>query len=240
MVVAFAALLPLAMAGCSKGSGRDFGAQRPPGDTIITPPPVVSKTYLALGDSYTIGQGVSIDDRFPHQTATLLRGRGIAMAVPQYIATTGWTTANLLDGIANQKPQPGYDVVSLLIGVNNQYQRRDTAEYRVQFTQCLQKAIELTGNRRNRVFVLSIPDYGVTPFGLRLDTARIAREINIFNAINKRVTESSGVSWIEITQGSRDALIDTSLVAQDGLHPSGKEYYKWAAKLYAEMIKVLN
>ena len=159
---------------------------------------------------------------------------------PEYIATTGWTTANLLNAIATQSPTPVYDVVSLLIGVNNQFQGRDTAEYRSQFTQCLLRAIALTNNRRNRVFVISIPDYGATPFAARLDRQKIAREIDIFNTINKQVSDSLTVSWIEITLGSREAIANSSLVASDGLHPSGAEYAKWAAKLLPLMESVLR
>jgi lysophospholipase L1-like esterase len=200
----------------------------------------VPKKYLALGDSYTIGQSVALQERFPHQTAAWLRLKGIQMNEPDYIATTGWTTANLLSAIAAQKPATNYDAVSLLIGVNNQYQQRDTQEYRSQFTQCLLKAIELANNQRNRVFVLSIPDYSATPFASRLDRQKISREIDIFNAINKQVCTEYAIVWIEITQSSRDALTNPLLVANDGLHPSGMEYAKWAAKLAPAMETVLK
>lgn len=228
----------LAMHSCTKAKPT---AQLPvlvtPRDTT-SPPPM--RLYLALGDSYTIGQSVAIEERFPHQTAALLRTRGIGMHTPQYIAVTGWTTANLLQAIEQQNPQPEYDAVSLLIGVNNQYQRRDLQEYRVQFTQCLLKAIDLARKQRSRVFVLSIPDYGATPFAQGQDRNRIAAEIDQFNAINQRISDSLGVTWLEITQGSKEALQDRSLVASDGLHPSAKEYAKWAAKLSAAMETVLK
>ena len=123
-----------------------------------------ARTYLALGDSYTIGQSVGITERFPAQTNTLLKSTGIKMAEPRYIATTGWRTDDLAAAINSQNPQGPFDVVSLLIGVNDQYQLRDTNGYRERFRQLLLKSISLAGNKRNHVFVLSIPDYSVTPF----------------------------------------------------------------------------
>lgn len=196
--------------------------------------------YLALGDSYTIGQSVPVDDRFPHQTVAMLKQSGRQFSEPEYIATTGWTTANLLSAIGTANKPKNYDVVSLLIGVNNQYQGRDTTEYRAQFTQCLQEALLHAGGRKERVFVLSIPDYGVTPFGRSMNPERIAREIDAFNKINNQITAGFGIAYIEITKGSRDALGDPALVATDGLHPSGKEYRKWAEKLSAQILAVLR
>jgi lysophospholipase L1-like esterase len=236
-------LFTTTFAACIKDDGGGYTRPRTTIDTTIAPPPPpppTTKTYLALGDSYTIGASVALSERFPQQTSVLLNTIGISLQAPFYIATSGWTTANLLYAIEQQNPTPGFDVVSLLIGVNNQYQGRDTAEYRAQFTQCLQKAIVLAGNRKNRVFVLSIPDYSVTPFAKGLDRTRIAREIDGFNRINKSVSDSAGITWIEITSGSREALTDRSLIASDSLHFSGKEYAKWAAKLAPLMEKVLK
>jgi len=207
------------------------------GDTTKT------KRILALGDSYTIGQNVVEADRFPNQTIKLLQDKGIGLKYPaEIIAVTGWTTANLLNGIqtANPKPSPPYDAVTLLIGVNNQYQGRDTAEYRNEFIQCLNKAIFFSGNLTNKVFVLSIPDWGVTPFAAGQDRAAIAAKIDQFNAINKQVCQQMNIVYIDITPSTRQAATDPTLVANDGLHPSGKEYAKWAALLANEMIKVLK
>jgi lysophospholipase L1-like esterase len=146
----------------------------------------------------------------------------------------------LLSAISNANKPKNYDIVSLLIGVNNQYQGRDTFEYKLQFAQCLQEAILHAGNRKVRVFVLSIPDYGVTPYGKRMNPEKIAREIDAFNQINARISEANGVNYIEITKGSRDAINDITLVASDGLHPSGKEYQKWAEKLSAQILTVIR
>jgi len=201
------------------------------------------KRILALGDSYTIGQNVTEAERFPNQAITLLQNKGIKLQYPaEIIAVTGWTTANLLNGIqtANPKPAPPYDAVTLLIGVNNQYQGRDTAEYRAEFIQCLNKAIFFSGNLPKKVFVLSIPDWGVTPFAAGQDRAAIALKIDQFNAINKRVCDEMNIAYVDITPSTRQAATDPTLVANDGLHPSGKEYAKWAALLAEQMIKVLQ
>lgn len=209
--------------------------------SVWTPLPVIPdssnyKSYLALGDSYTIGQSVNADQRFPMQAAELLTQQSVQMKLPEIIATTGWTTGNLISTLFNNSPVKTYDFVSLLIGVNNQYQRRSPDEYRIEFANLLNKAILYAGNRKNRVFVLSIPDYSVTPFAQNSDTARIAMEIDIFNSINKEITLANGVAYLDITPISREARTDVSLIASDGLHPSSKQYQRWAA-LLAPMMK---
>jgi lysophospholipase L1-like esterase len=197
-------------------------------------------TWLALGDSYTIGQSVNEDERFPAQTISLLKNDSVFIKQPQYIATTGWTTLNLLDAIATQQPHGPFDVVTLLIGVNDQYQHFDTAGYGVHFNQCLLNAIALAGNKKDHVFVLSIPDYSVTPFAQNSDTAQISKEIDEFNAINKSITASFGISYTDITPLTRKMKNNASLTAYDGLHPSGKEYAQWAALLAPEIEKILK
>jgi lysophospholipase L1-like esterase len=209
-------------------------------DTIPPPPPVGfgTKRILALGDSYTIGQSVNVNERFANQTIDLLRAAGASMVYPaQIIAQTGWTTQNLLNGITSASPAPTgtYDLVTLLIGVNNQYQHRDTAEYRQQFIQCLNQAIFFSGNRKQRVFVLSIPDYGATPFGAS-NAVQIGLEIDRFNAINKQVCLQMNIDYTDITASTRLATTNPGLVAGDGLHPSGMEYAKWAAMLKVKML----
>lgn len=231
-------------ANCVKKSSPAFYPPvYPAGGTGGQATDTTTKRLLALGDSYTIGQSVTETDRFPNQTIRLLQAGGInSMQYPaEIIAQTGWTTQNLLNGITAASPQPvgPYDIVTLLIGVNNQYQRRDTGEYRIQFTQCLSKAIFFSGNRRDRVFVLSIPDYGATPFGSS-NAAQIALEIDRFNAINKDVCLQLGISYTDITPSTRQAATDPTLVAADGLHPSGKEYAKWAAMLAPKMLPLLR
>ena len=197
------------------------------------------KYFLALGDSYSIGQSVSVDERFPNQTKGMLYLQNVNLAQPDIIATTGYTTGNLLSALSTSPPSRIYDAVSLLIGVNNQYQGRSQAEYKVEFEMLLSKSISYVGGRANRVFVLSIPDYSITPFARNLDTARIAREIDEFNAINKQIVLQYGVTYIDITSIFREGKTDPTLNAGDGLHPSGKQYMRWAALLAPLMKQVL-
>lgn len=212
----------IAMPGCKKQSLQP----NPPPDSTVS-----SKTYLALGDSYTIGQNVPVKERFPYLTVASLRSQGITIQDPQYIATTGWTTMNLQNAITAQNPSANFDIVTLLIGVNDQYQHRDTADYRLRFTQLLTKAVALAGNRSNRVFVLSIPDYSATPFVATEDKEKVSKEIGWFNAINKQVTLDKNIAYIDITPLSREVINDPTLLTTDGLHYSGKEHQKWAALL---------
>ena len=197
-----------------------------------------AKTYLALGDSYTIGQSVSEAERFPNQTAALLRTQGIKINDPVIIATTGWTTKNLIDALNAATLQNNYDVVSLLIGVNNQYQGRSIDEYKTEFTLLLNRAIQYAGNKPTHVFVLSIPDYSVTPFANGYDKPKIAAEIDQFNLENKKISLQLGVKYLDITLISREP--DPALIAGDGLHPSGKQYKRWADLLAPLMQQVLQ
>lgn len=196
-----------------------------------------AKTYLALGDSYTIGQSVSEAERFPNQTISSLRAQNIKINDPKIIATTGWTTKNLIDALNANPPQNNYDVVSLLIGVNNQYQGRSIEEYKTEFTLLLNKAIQYAANKPAHVFVLSIPDYSVTPFANGANKVKIAAEIDQFNAANKAISLQLGVNYLDITSISREP--DPSLIAGDGLHPSGKQYKRWADLLAPLMKQVL-
>lgn len=192
------------------------------------------KTFLALGDSYTIGQSVSSVDRFPSQTELILRGQGITIKDPQIIATTGWTTKNLIDALNTSDLPTNFEVVTLLIGVNNQYQGRSINEYKTEFAWLVNRAIQYGNNLPTHVFVLSIPDYSLTPFAQGSDTAKIAREIGQFNTENKKISLQLGVNYLDITPISRE--YDPELLAGDGLHPSGKQYKRWA-DLLAPMIK---
>lgn len=201
-----------------------------------------SKKILALGDSYSIGQSVTEQERFINQTISIVRSNSIKIEYPaKIIAQTGWTTKDLLNAIAanSKNLTVPYDIVTLLIGVNNQYQQLDTAMYSIEFTRCLHDAITLTGNRKNRVFVLSIPDYGATPFGIG-NAQQIGKEIDWFNNINKQICSQMGIDYIDITPSTRMAATDITLVANDGLHPSGKEYFKWAKMLAAKVLPLLQ
>ncbi len=188
-------------------------------------------TYLALGDSYTIGEQVAARDNFPHQTVALLAKANYSFQQPVIVAKTGWTTDELQVGIALASLDKKYDFVSLLIGVNNQYRGRDKAEYAQQFEKLLRQSIQFAGNIPEHVFVLSIPDWGVTPFAEGRDRKLIADEIDAFNSINKDLASKYNVHYIDITPGTRQANNDLSLLAEDQLHPSGKEYSFWAQEL---------
>lgn len=177
--------------------------------------------YLALGDSYTIGESVDPGERFPVQLA-----RALNLGEPQIIARTGWTTDELNAAIDAANPQGPFDLVTLLIGVNNQYRGRSADEYRTQFAALLQRAVGFAGGDPSRVIVVSIPDWGVTPFAEGRDRAKIATEIDQFNAVNREEAQRAGAKWVDITPISRGS--DAALVAADGLHPSGKQYAEWA------------
>ncbi len=194
-------------------------------------------TYLALGDSYTIGEMVAPPDNFPSQVYTMLRNQNVAIQAPRIIAKTGWTTDELETGIVNANTisplAESYDFVSLLIGVNNQYRGRSVDNYKPEFEELLRKAIRYAGDKADHVIVLSIPDWGVTPFANGRDRAQIAAEIDAYNAASKQIAEQYNVHYIDITPWTREATADHSLLAGDGLHPSGKEYKRWAEKVAA-------
>ena len=204
-------------------------------------PPLRALRYLALGDSYTIGEGIDPAGRWPVQLALALRAEGVMLGDPEIIATTGWTTEELaaaLDafdasaitgqGRAGAKAQP-WDFVSLLIGVNDQYRGRDPDAYRAGFTGLLARAIGYAGGRADRVLVLSIPDWGVTPFALRegRDGAQVARELDACNAAARETCDRRGVAFVDITAASRECGGDAAMLADDGLHPSAAMYAAW-------------
>lgn len=186
------------------------------------------KRILALGDSYTIGESVSPQERWPVQLSALLRAEGLAVDEPQIIATTGWTTDELWAGIDRAAPGGPFDLVSLLIGVNNQYRGRALAEYQTQFQELLRRAIQLAGGQPRRVMVLSIPDWGVTPFAGGSDRQAIGRAIDQFNAVNAEAVKQAGAQYVDVTPVSRRAAANLALIAGDGLHPSGEMYAQWA------------
>lgn len=185
--------------------------------------------YLALGDSYTIGEGVPEPGRWPVQLAAALRGAGIALEPPQIVATTGWTTDELDAGIDAAAPRGPFALVTLLIGVNNQYRGRTPDEYRVQFGALLQRALGFAGGHAGRVLVLSIPDWGVTPFARAQgrDAARVGREIDAFNAAAAAACAERGVAFVDITPYSRAHGHAPAMLADDALHPSAAMYAGW-------------
>ena len=188
--------------------------------------------YLALGDSYTIGERVPEFQRWPNQLRDSLVRRGLTVQETRIIATTGWTTGNLLSAISNQDlRQEGYNLVSLLIGVNNQYQNRPLDTYRKEFQQLLDSALVYTRGDPTGVFVLSIPDYAYTPFGN--GDPNISREIDAFNEVNDSITAAYGIRYFNITPISRRGLDEPGLVAIDGLHPSGMQYTLWVEEVLA-------
>ncbi len=193
-------------------------------------------SFLALGDSNTIGESVSKSERWPVQLVDSIRKKGIAIQKPHIIAKTGWTTDELLHAINKADPPSSYDLVSLLIGVNNQYRGYKMSKFRKEFKRLLEKAISFANGQTDRVFVISIPDYGVTPFGEQKNPQEIARQLNRYNKISRKIAEGHNISFINITPISRRAKSDTTLIADDGLHPSGKMYRKWVSKILPAII----
>lgn len=185
--------------------------------------------YLALGDSYTIGEGVPEFQRFPMQLADSLRKEGININDPEIIAKTGWTTDELQAAVDAAAPPIDYSLVTLLIGVNNQYRNYSIEAYKDEFTILLKRAIAYAQGNPNRVLVVSIPDWGVTPFADGRDRALIAREIDNYNNIKKTIANNFDVKYIDITEVSRKYGLDASMVVSDGLHPSAKLYAKWVS-----------
>lgn len=220
--------LVLLAAGCPGGEPGPDGAPPPGGGAGG-----VRMRFLALGDSYTIGESVPAKDRWPLQLAARLRAGAPAVEIadPEIVARTGWTTDELDRAIDEAKPRGLYDLVTLLVGVNDQYRGRSLDETRPRFEALVRRAIGFAADEPGRVLVVSVPDWGVTPFCVKggRDPATVAREIDALNAMEKAVCEAAKVRWLDITPGSRRAAKDATLLAEDGLHPSGTMYAEWAA-----------
>ncbi|MCX7878736.1 MAG: SGNH/GDSL hydrolase family protein [Ignavibacteria bacterium] len=199
-----------------------------------------TKKILALGDSYTIGEAVSENERFPSIVVSKLSAEGINVNDPVIIAKTGWTTDELEKAIDEAELKEKFDLVTLLIGVNNQYRGRSPGQYRTEFRELLYKAIEFAGGKQSNVLVISIPDWGVTPFAEGRDRKKISEEIDNFNSVNREETEKAGAVYAYITDISREAASDPELTAQDGLHPSRKMYEKWVESFYPVIKKIIN
>jgi lysophospholipase L1-like esterase len=193
-------------------------------------------TYLALGDSYTMGEKVAPGENFPSQVTSILNNKGYDFGSPEIVAQTGWTTDELQAAITKARLSSPYDFVTLLIGVNNQYRGMKAAEYKLEFEALLKQAVQFANNDTSHVIVLSIPDWGATPFAEGRDRKKISREIDEYNTTNKLLAGKYKVPYINITGGTREAAKDLSLLTSDGLHPSGKEYSRWAKEV-ADLIQ---
>ncbi len=191
--------------------------------------------YLALGDSYTIGESVKEQERYPVQLVAALNKDGLSVEKPKIIARTGWTTDELQDAIQKENIKDTFGLVSLLIGVNNQFRNYSLAQYQIEFDSLLRQAIRFAGGKKEKVFVISIPDYGFTPFGQKRNAAKITEGIDVFNATNQVITDSYGISYFNITPISRQGISQPSLVATDELHPSGEQYLLWVNSFYNEV-----
>ena len=186
--------------------------------------------FLALGDSYTIGEGVPPDARWPDVLARTLRDTGVPLGDPRVIAATGWTTDELRAAIDGAEPVGAHDFVTLLIGVNNQYRGRGVADYRGEFEALLRRAIGYAGGAPGRVLVLSIPDWGLTPFARaqQRDSRQVAAEVDAFNAAARAVAEAHDVAFLDITAASREDGGAPGMLVADGLHPSAAMHARWA------------
>jgi lysophospholipase L1-like esterase len=220
-----ALLLGLSVAGC---------AHAPRGSAPLM-------RYLALGDSYTIGEGAYPQERWPNQLAAKLRERGFNVPDPKIVAKTGWTTDELAQGIADQVHHPPtYALVTLLIGVNNQYRGRDIDEYRRQLVSLLTQSIGFAGGDASRVIVVSIPDWGVTPYAHGRDAAKIASDIDRFNAVNREEAARAGARYADVTALSRLHGADPDYLMRDGLHPSARAYTEWVEVVLPEAEAALH
>lgn len=203
-------------------------------NSTTTAPPAAAR-FLALGDSYTIGEGVAPDERWPMQITQRLRSEGVAIADPEIVATTGWTTDELSAAMDATSFSPPYALVTLLIGVNNQYRGRGVANYREEFSGLLARAIAFAGEHADRVVVVSIPDWGVTGFAQTngRDTRRVAIEIDAFNATARELARDRGIAFVDVTSLSRTAGDGDDMLVADRLHPSGAQYALWAEPIFA-------
>ena len=197
-------------------------------------------SFLALGDSYTIGEQVPMEKNFPFQTARLLREENVEVADPVIVAKTGWTTDELAMAVREEGIKETFSFVTLLIGVNNQYRGRDLENYKQEFSQLLDQAIVFANGHTQNVFVLSIPDWGVTPFAEGKDRELITKQIDDYNAAKKEITLAHKCNFCDITDSTRRNGTDKDFLAEDGLHPSAREYSIWAERLAPMIVGVLK
>ncbi len=202
--------------------------------------PIIPIRYLALGDSYTIGESVPSDKNYPNLLVSSLQANGKEVAAAQIIAKTGWTTDELNTAIQQANPDTTFHLVSLLIGVNNQYRGRSAEAYAPEFEDLLQQAIRFANGDKSKVFVVSIPDYAYTPFGQENDPTKISKGIDEFNAINRTITDQYQITYFDITPISRKGVAEPALVAADKLHPSGAQYQRWVELMIADVQKMVK
>jgi lysophospholipase L1-like esterase len=235
MKIMAALILMICILGCEKGTTNGMITT----DSTKTDTTAGQLSYLALGDSYTIGEAVAQEQSFPYQLSANLNAQAIKVATPFIVARTGWTTDELQSAINSAALKPKYDIVTLLIGVNNQYRGYPIDAYRTEFRALLQRALAFAGGIKSHVFVVSIPDWGLTPFGKNSgrDVKKVSEQINAFNTVNKEETINVGISYTDITPSSRKVDTDVSLAASDGLHPSGKMYQEWVTLLAPSVAK---
>jgi lysophospholipase L1-like esterase len=234
-------LFALAMCVCGGIAATQCAPQNPSGEKTLSD----TLRYLALGDSYTIAERLPRQDSWTTQMAEMARARGTLLGAPTIIAQTGWRTDNLLRAVAAAEADgrlaaEGYDLVSLLIGVNNQYQGGAVETFRAEFAELLRVAQKLARGQASRIVVLSIPDYSVTPFVANANRAAIADAINRFNAVKREECEKAGVAFVDITPLSREAESRPSFIISDGLHPSRLQYAEWAALALPVALKALG
>jgi lysophospholipase L1-like esterase len=195
--------------------------------------------YLALGDSYTIGESVAESERWPVYLAARLASEGYSIETPKIIAKTGWRTDQLQEAIEADGARGEWDLVSLLIGVNNQYQGKTVESYKIEFNRLVQMALKLAGGNAEKVFIVSIPDYGKTPFGAAKEF-QIAKELKAYNKVNKAIAKEYDIQYFNITPISEKAKNDLELVADDTLHPSGKMYKAWVDMMFNKVLKMVK
>lgn len=228
---------------CSSESPIMQSETKPPSTDSSLPLPTKSETinYLALGDSYTIGESVCESCRFPEQLKKSLKNLNEQNSFSlEIIAQTGWTTTNLISAIETKNPSAKYDLVTLLIGVNNQYQNKPFSLYEKEFPESVTKAINLAKGNKNKIIVISIPDYAYTPFGQSYDNpGLISTEIDRYNTFAKSYCEANAITYINITDITRQGLINTNLVANDGLHPSTAAYELFVERLLPKAVAAI-
>jgi lysophospholipase L1-like esterase len=198
------------------------------------------RRFLALGDSYTIGEGVTDQERWPNHLVHLLNARGLEIGPPHVVARTAWTADELADAIDAEDPRGPFDLVTLMIGVNDQYRSRPVQSFESEFATLLGRARAFAANRASRTIAISIPDWGATPFAQARDRALIASEIDQYNTSARKLAEMAGARWVSVTEISKAMMDDPTLVAVDGLHPTGEMYRRWAELILPTAISALE